>query len=84
MSDSPLAAEGRGLHPSALLSRDAQTGKFSLQNVLSINSLLRSDSDERQAHGGNEMRAIEGSHRPDDPIVSGILSYPIALGLFDK
>lgn len=70
-----------GLQPSELLSREARDGRFSLQNVLSISSLLRSDSDEPP---DDEPYAPGAQFGPNDPIRNNILSYPVALGLYEK
>lgn len=70
-----------GLQPSELLSKQARAGRFSLQNVLSISSLLRSDSDEPS---DSEMKYPEAMFGPDDPIQNNILTYPVALGLYEK
>ena len=69
------------LQPSNLLSKEAQSGHFSLQNVLSIPNLLTTDSTPSYR---NEKAPSKESLDTDDPIFCNLLSYPIALGLFDK
>lgn len=69
------------LQPSSLLSKEAQSGQFSLQNVLSIPNLLTTDS---VPNNRNVQNLTPGSLDTDDPIFCNFLSYPIALGLFDK
>ena len=69
------------LQPSKLLSKGAQSGHFSLQNVLSISSLLTSDG---SSHSERQNRISRISSNLDDPISCNILSYPTALGLFEK
>ncbi|KAH7310292.1 fungal-specific transcription factor-like protein [Rhexocercosporidium sp. MPI-PUGE-AT-0058] len=69
------------LQPSSLLSKEAQSGHFSLQNVLSIPNLLTTDSTPNNRNGNDLSR---GSTNIDDPIFCNFCSYPIALGLFDN
>lgn len=77
--------ESRALQPAELLNKNATTGKFSLQNVLST---ANDDDDLEAVEDGND-----GSHHSpeghvaaglDDPINSKILNFPIALGLFNS
>ncbi|KAH6692135.1 fungal-specific transcription factor-like protein [Leptodontidium sp. MPI-SDFR-AT-0119] len=69
------------LQPSNLLSKEAQSGHFSLQNVLSIPNLLTTDS---TSSNRSEHDLSRGTVNIDDPIFCNLLSYPIALGLFDN
>ncbi|KAJ5775579.1 uncharacterized protein N7511_000590 [Penicillium nucicola] len=64
-------ADSEGLQPNGLLSHHAMKGKFSLQNILSTN------------HGSTPDRQVE-SVSPDDPIRCGLVSYELALRLFES
>ena len=69
------------LQPSRLLSKGARSGHFSLQNVLSIPNLLTSDS---TTNSESQSKASRVSSDTDDPIFCNLVSYPVALGLFEK
>ncbi|PQE23767.1 aldo keto reductase protein [Rutstroemia sp. NJR-2017a BBW] len=65
-----------GLQQVGILSREAQFGKFSLENILSVPSVLRPTPPTR-----SETRSAEYFN---DPITCNMLSFPVALGLFDS
>jgi hypothetical protein len=65
-----------GLQQVGILSREAQFGKFSLENILSVPAVLRPRPPTR-----SETRSAEDFN---DPITCNMLSFPVALGLFDR
>ncbi|RDW84488.1 hypothetical protein BP6252_02078 [Coleophoma cylindrospora] len=82
-SEKGIWDESNALQPAELLNKNAKTGKFSLQNVLSTANA--SDPDE-QDDGAAHHTSPEGRYiqHLDDPIRCKILNFPIALGLFDS
>ncbi|KAB8304041.1 hypothetical protein EYC80_005387 [Monilinia laxa] len=66
-----------GLQQVGILSREAQFGKFSLENILSVPDVLKP----RPAH---TKSPIHGADNFNDPITCNMLSFPVALGLFDS
>lgn len=65
-----------GLQQVGILSREAQFGKFSLENILSVPDVLRPHHPTRPpTHSADSF---------DDPITCNMLSFPVALGLFDS
>ena len=67
------------LQPAGLLSKEAQTGRFSLQNILCIPDVLRPDSDPVP-----DTSSKTNLDNRDDPIACNILTFPVALGLLDR
>jgi hypothetical protein len=66
-----------GLQQVGILSREAQFGKFSLENILSVPL-----SPQHCAHPTrSETRSAEDFN---DPITCNMLTFPVALGLFDR
>lgn len=77
-----LWGDSNALQPAELLNKNAKTGKFSLQNVLST-----PEADEQD----DAIPAIEhaspekiDAQSLDDPVRCKILNFPIALGLFNS
>ncbi|KAJ8070918.1 hypothetical protein OCU04_001277 [Sclerotinia nivalis] len=65
-----------GLQQVGILSREAQFGKFSLENILSVPDVLKAHPPTRSpTHSADSF---------DDPITCNMLSFPVALGLFDS
>ncbi|CAD6457588.1 a2cb6896-4ef5-4347-90c3-210530571b3f [Sclerotinia trifoliorum] len=65
-----------GLQQVGILSREAQFGKFSLENILCVPDVLRPHHPTRPP-----TRSADSF---DDPITCNMLSFPVALGLFDS
>lgn len=59
-----------------ILSREAQFGKFSLENILSVPDVLRPRPP--------TLSPPSGVDNFDDPITCNMLNFPVALGLFDR
>ncbi|KAL3419510.1 fungal specific transcription factor domain-containing protein [Phlyctema vagabunda] len=75
--------ESSALQPAELLHKNAKTGKFSLQNVLSTTDA--SDQDDGGDVQNNGTASVgTATFSLDDPIRCKILNFPIALGLFDS
>lgn len=66
-----------GLQQVGILSREAQFGKFSLENILSVPDVLK-------ARPAPTKLPIHGADNFNDPITCNMLSFPVALGLFDR
>lgn len=64
-----------GLQPASILSKEAQSGKFSLENILCVPNALEPRHTAAPT-GHSEAR--------DDPIACHILTFPVALGLFER
>ena len=71
--------ETQGLQPAGLLSKEAQTGRFSLQNILCVPDVLRPNSDRV-----SDMSSKTNLDNRDDPVACNILTFPVALGLLDR
>lgn len=71
------------LQPAELLNKNAKTGKFSLQNVLST-ATGSDQEDTGEDDMGHSSPENSFAYSVDDPIRSKILNFPIALGLFDR
>ncbi|TGO82981.1 hypothetical protein BPOR_0723g00020 [Botrytis porri] len=65
-----------GLQQVGILSREAQFGKFSLENILSVPDVLRPHPPPRPPSPSADSF--------NDPITCNMLSFPVALGLFDS
>ncbi|KAM0158761.1 hypothetical protein ACHAPG_003937 [Botrytis cinerea] len=65
-----------GLQQVGILSREAQFGKFSLENILSVPDVLR-------PHPPPRSPTLTADSF-NDPITCNMLSFPVALGLFDS
>ncbi|TGO52936.1 hypothetical protein BCON_0132g00030 [Botryotinia convoluta] len=65
-----------GLQQVGILSREAQFGKFSLENILSVPDVLRPHPP--------PSSPTPSADSFNDPITCNMLSFPIALGLFDS
>ncbi|KAF7940566.1 uncharacterized protein EAE98_000693 [Botrytis deweyae] len=65
-----------GLQQVGILSREAQFGKFSLENILSVPDVLRPHPSPRSP--------TPSADSFNDPITCNMLSFPVALGLFDS
>ncbi|TGO36932.1 hypothetical protein BHYA_0111g00320 [Botrytis hyacinthi] len=65
-----------GLQQVGILSREAQFGKFSLENILSMPDVLRPHPPPRSP--------TPSADNFNDPITCNMLSFPVALGLFDS
>ncbi|KAF7898849.1 uncharacterized protein EAF01_008062 [Botrytis porri] len=65
-----------GLQQVGILSREAQFGKFSLENILSVPDVLRPHPPPRPP--------TPSADSFNDPITCNMLSFPVALGLFDS
>lgn len=65
-----------GLQQVGILSREAQFGKFSLENILSVPDVLR-------PHPPPRSPTLTADSF-NDPITCNMLSFPVALGLFDR
>ncbi|KAF7960213.1 hypothetical protein EAE96_001811 [Botrytis aclada] len=65
-----------GLQQVGILSREAQFGKFSLENILSVPDVLRPHPPPRSP--------TPSADSFNDPITCNMLSFPVALGLFDS
>ncbi|TGO25465.1 hypothetical protein BPAE_0079g00110 [Botrytis paeoniae] len=65
-----------GLQQVGILSREAQFGKFSLENILSVPDVLRPQPPPRST--------TPSADSFNDPITCNMLSFPVALGLFDR
>lgn len=65
-----------GLQQVGILSREAQFGKFSLENILSVPDVLRPHPPPRSP--------TPSADSFNDPITCNMLSFPVALGLFDR
>lgn len=68
-----------GLQPVSILSKEAQFGKFSLENILCVPDVHEPSLAAAPAPGDRR----DASNR-DDPITCYILTFPVALGLFEK
>jgi hypothetical protein len=68
-----------GLQPVSILSKEAQSGKFSLENILCVPDVLEPNQSARPPSGYGI-----GSSGQDDPILFHILTFPVALGLFER
>lgn len=64
-------AESQNLQPLGLLNRDAMEGRFSLENILSVNHNLHMN-----------MLKASSTVPEDDPIRRGFVTYHIATSLF--
>jgi hypothetical protein len=71
--------DAEGLQPAGLLSKKAHSGRFSLQNILSVPDVLAPHSNTLA-----QFSTVEGIDKGDDPIACNILTFPVALGLLDK
>ena len=73
------------LQPAELLNTNAKAGKFSLQNVLSTENPSDPDEIETKQSESMSMNVDKVKNQSmDDPIISQILNFPVALGLFDR
>lgn len=68
-----------GLQPVSILSKEAQSGKFSLENILCVPDVLEPSQASRQLSGYGPAANSKG-----DPIRYHILTFPVALGLFER
>jgi hypothetical protein len=69
------------LQPAELLNTNAKTGKFSLENVLSMENGLGPSGVKQSEESSSDDNM---SQSMDDPIRCKILNFPVALGLFDR
>ncbi len=67
-----------GLQPVSILSKEAQSGKFSLENILCVPNVLE------PRHRAEPVANGIGARSLDDPITCHILTFPVALGLFER
>jgi len=67
-----------GLQPVSILSKEAQSGKFSLENILCVPNVLEPH------HASEPVVNRIGAQSLDDPIICHILTFPVALGLFER
>jgi hypothetical protein len=67
-----------GLQPASILSKEAQSGKFSLENILCVPDVLE------PLHAKPLSRYGIMTSSRDDPIEFNILTFPVALGLFER
>lgn len=68
-----------GLQPVSILSKEAQSGKFSLGNILCVPDAQNSSQPPMPLSRYGHVLSSR-----DDPIAFHILTFPVALGLFDR
>ncbi|PQE05158.1 fungal specific transcription factor domain-containing protein [Rutstroemia sp. NJR-2017a BVV2] len=84
-SDGALPENGHGewgtasLQPVSILSKEAQSGKFSLGSILCVSDVL--EPSHASSSGLGYSATLSGQ---DDPIAFHILKFPVALGLFER
>lgn len=66
------------LQPVGILSKAAQTGRFSLETILCVPE----DDESNSRNPLAQVSVSADSH--DDPIAYGLLSFPVAFGLFER
>lgn len=66
------------LQPVGILSKAAQTGRFSLETILCV-----PEDDEPNTRNLPHQVSVT-SDSQDDPIACGLLSFPVAFGLFER
>lgn len=66
------------LQPVGILSKAAQTGRFSLETILCVPE----DDDPNTRSSLPQVSVSSDIH--DDPIACGLLSFPVAFGLFER
>lgn len=68
------------LQPVGILSKEAKRGRFTLESILSVPEEIRPST----APANIPESSVAESSNLDDPITSKLLSFPVALGLFDR
>lgn len=68
-----------GLQPVSILSKEAQSGKFSLENILCVPDVLEPNQASKLVLGRGSAASTQ-----DDPVSYHILTFPVALGLFER